>query len=109
VASTNANLDGLAERGTFRRDLLARLRSNVVHLAALEHRRADVLDLADAVWPLGEGRRVQPWSVRLTVEAAEALVLHRWPDNLLRSAVLCRGHGRWLATSRSVWRTCPPT
>jgi transcriptional regulator of acetoin/glycerol metabolism len=61
----------------------------VVHLAPLEQRRADLLDLADVVWPLGEGRRTQPWSARLTVEAAEALVLHRWPDNLrsLRSAL----------------------
>ncbi len=89
VASTNADLDALAQSGKFRRDLLARLRSNIVRLATLCARRADVLALADAVLPLTDGRRATPWAVRLTPEAAEAVVLCNWPDNLrsLRAAL----------------------
>ncbi len=82
VASTNADLDALAQTGRFRRDLLARLRSNIVHLLPLCDRRADVLDLADAVLPLANGRRTEHWAERLTAEAAEAVLLCDWPDNL---------------------------
>ncbi|MBM4343320.1 MAG: sigma 54-interacting transcriptional regulator [Deltaproteobacteria bacterium] len=89
VASTNADLETLVREGRFRRDLLARLRSNTVHLTPLRDRRADVLEFADVVLPLVDGRPPKMWADRLTTEAAEAVLLHNWLDNLrsLRGAL----------------------
>ncbi len=82
VASTNADLQRLVDQGKFRRDLLARLRVNTVHLSPIAARRGDLLDLADAVCPLVEAGQPVPWSAKLTPDAAQALVLYDWPDNL---------------------------
>ena len=89
VASTNADLDERADKGLFRRDLLARLRANTVHLPPLSARRADLLDLADAVQPATERGKVVPWRQVLAPEAVEALLMASYPDNLrtLRGAL----------------------
>lgn len=91
VASTNAALGHLVGEGTFRRDLLARLRSHVIQLPPLVERRPDLMELCDAVLP----RAVEPgatasWREQTSIEAAEALHLHLWPDNLrdLRAALV---------------------
>lgn len=89
VASTNADLHQLMRQGRFRRDLLARLRGNEIHLPPLAERRTDLLDLADAVAPHPDG----PWRAHLSVQAAERLLLHPWTDNLRElRAVLLRAH-----------------
>lgn len=84
IASTNADLDQLVRTGRFRRDLLARLRGNVVPLPRVADRLPDLLDLADAV-----ARADKPWRDRLAADAVESLLLHGWPDNLreLRSVL----------------------
>lgn len=83
VASTNADLDRRVTEGSFRRDLLARLRHHTVRLPPLRLRRADLADLADAVLPRQDpAGRAQRWFDVLEPDAAEALLLHDWPDNL---------------------------
>ncbi len=86
VATTNADLHALVRAGRFRQDLAARLRGAAVALPPLRERRADLLTLADAVWPAGA-----PWSTRLSADAVEVLARHAWPDNLRElRAVLAR-------------------
>ena len=91
VASTNATLGHLVSIGTFRRDLLARLRCHVVQLPPLVERRPDLMDLCDAVAPraVAEGG-ISSWRQQMSIEAAEALHLHVWPDNMreLRAALV---------------------
>jgi len=45
IAATNRNLDQMAEKGDFRKDLLYRLRSLVIELPPLRERREDIKDL----------------------------------------------------------------
>ncbi|MCB9739730.1 MAG: sigma 54-interacting transcriptional regulator [Deltaproteobacteria bacterium] len=87
VASTNADLDAMVQQGSFRADLLARLRGHRVALLPLRQRRADLLDLADEIEPHTEGRR---WAEALEPDAVEALLLYDWPENLreLRAALV---------------------
>jgi transcriptional regulator with GAF, ATPase, and Fis domain len=82
VAATNRNLDDEVEQGTFRGDLLARLSGWTVSIPPLRSRREDVLALARRMWG-GEG------SLRLTADAAEALVLYGWPYNVRELRQVC--------------------
>ncbi len=79
VASTNADLAARAQAGTFRADLLARLRAHEIVLSPLRDRRPDLASLADLVVPLPAGRH---WHANWTADAAEVLALYDWPDNL---------------------------
>jgi DNA-binding NtrC family response regulator len=81
VAATNVDLEQAVRGGTFRRDLLARLRASngPIELPALRDRREDILDwtkrwLREASVPAER----EFW----TVGAAECLLLYAWPDNL---------------------------
>ena len=89
-ASTNADLRGMVRQGMFRADLLARLSSLVVTLPTIADRKPDLLELANAVYPLEHGGRVKPWERAFTADAVEVLLLHTWPTGLreLRSALL---------------------
>lgn len=89
VAATNADLAAMAARGLFRPDLLARLSADQVQLPRLRDRRVDLLELADAVQPLGTAAQPNRWRRRLTAQALEALLLAPWPYNLrtLRSVL----------------------
>jgi sigma-54 dependent transcriptional regulator, acetoin dehydrogenase operon transcriptional activator AcoR len=99
IAATNVDLDQAVRDGTFRRDLLARLRASnrPLELPALRERREDVYD-----WSLRFLREAQvgeippmPWSVG----ALECLLLYPWPENLreLRGVVrtALESHPRW--------------
>ena len=97
LASTNADLQARVRTGSFRRDLLARLRGSEVHLPRLAERLPDLLDLAEVVAQTAEpshpAQRMAAgpsWRERLTPDALELLLLHAWPDNLrdLRSVLL---------------------
>jgi two-component system, NtrC family, response regulator len=46
VAATNRDLDKMVQDGTFRKDLMYRLRSAVIHLPSLKERRTDIEPLA---------------------------------------------------------------
>lgn len=73
VAATNRDLQQAVARGSFRDDLLSRLKGAIITLPPLRARREDILCL------LGHclGRRVN-----LTPRLAEALVLYHWPHNV---------------------------
>jgi DNA-binding NtrC family response regulator len=99
VASTNADLQRLVNEGRFRRDLLARLRSHVVHLPPLCKRLPDLLDLADVVAPLADEKALRPssWRQALPAEVLEILLRYQWPDNLRELRAVLRQAARRLA------------
>ena len=83
VTATHRDLREDVERGTFRRDLYARLSFFEVRLPALRARREDLfwwLDCLAAAAASSRGVSVAP--LQLLPDAAELLLLHRWPENL---------------------------
>ncbi len=89
VGATNEDLPALAERGSFRADLLDRLSFEVVTLPPLRERADDIPLLAGHF-----GRRMAVelgWTgfPGFTVAAAAVLAAHAWPGNVreLKSAV----------------------
>ncbi|MEQ9495615.1 MAG: sigma 54-interacting transcriptional regulator [Deltaproteobacteria bacterium] len=74
VAATHKSLDVLVEQGTFRRDLYARLSGMVLRLPGLADRREEVL-------PLFTQMASMPLHA-ISADAAEALLLHDWPQNV---------------------------
>ena len=81
VAASNRNLEAEVAAGRFREDLFYRLNVIMFTLPPLRERTQDVLPFAD--WMLKRmsiagGRR----ELRLSPEAAEALVSYRWPGNV---------------------------
>jgi DNA-binding NtrC family response regulator len=86
LAATNADLEALAGKGLFRKDLLFRLRRMELHLLPLRERREDILPLAGHF--LAEGR-VAGQRPEMTPELRDALLKRDWPGNVreLRSLV----------------------
>ncbi len=81
IAATNRDLDGMARRGKFRKDLLYRLRSLVIELPPLRERGEDILELARYyvnVLCLKYGRQQKEFSP----EFIEALNSYGWPGNI---------------------------
>ena len=76
VAATNRDLDADVSEGRFRADLLARLGGWTLRIPPLRRRREDILPLAR--------RRLhdQPGRPRLSADAAEALLLFDYPNNV---------------------------
>jgi two-component system, NtrC family, response regulator HydG len=88
VAATNVDLDAAVRAGTFRRDLLARLRASSPQLVLppLRDRRLDIPGWADSfLREAAADAPDQPW----TAGTFECLLLYAWPENLreLRSVV----------------------
>ena len=96
IASTNRNLSHLVEEGSFREDLMFRLRVVELELPPLRERRSDIpLLIGHTFERLGDdiGRKVKG----VTRDALGALVAHDWPGNvrelentLTRAVVLSR-------------------
>lgn len=83
VSATNRDLSDDVERGTFRRDLYARLSFFEVRLPAMRARRQDLFWWLDYLAAVLAASRAQPHQpLRLMPDAAEALLLHTWPENL---------------------------
>jgi transcriptional regulator with GAF, ATPase, and Fis domain len=84
VAATNRALDADVERGAFRRDLYARLAMWQVRVPSLSDRRADLLGWFDRLCQAWYARRPErpPATLELDVDAAQALLLSPWRDNL---------------------------
>jgi DNA-binding NtrC family response regulator len=89
MASTNADLHALADRGRFRADLYYRLSTIEIRVPPLRERVSDI--------PLLVEHFVQreSLSVRFSPEALEQLQTYRWPGNVrqLRNTVLRLGIG----------------
>lgn len=83
VAATNRSLADEVVAGRFRRDLYARLALWEIAAPPLRSRRADIIDWIDRLHRLWwEPRGEPPAPLDLSVEAAEALLLSPWADNL---------------------------
>jgi DNA-binding NtrC family response regulator len=90
VAATNVDLDAAVAAGTFRRDLLARLRASSppLLLPPLRERRVDIPGWADRfLREVAPGAPPTPW----TAGALECLLLHTWPENLRELRGIVRG------------------
>ena len=74
VAASHQSLDAEVAAGRFREDLMGRLAGATLELPGLARRRAEILGLFEEFL----GSAVPP----LTLEAAEALLLHDWPRNV---------------------------
>lgn len=81
IAATHRDLDKAVENGSFREDLLYRLRVVPLHLPPLRERNDDVRVLAEHFVArfspeLADGRRM------LAAETLESLQAHPWPGNV---------------------------
>jgi len=81
IAATNADLDRAVEAGTFRGDLLYRLRVVHLHLPPLRDRPEDIPILADHLLRKHATRLNKPVT-GITDEALRALVAYRWSGNI---------------------------
>ena len=84
VAATNRSLLADVEQGKFRRDLYARLALWEIHVPPLRARRADMLawiDRLHAAWA-AQRERSDLAPLEFQPDAAEALLLQPWLDNL---------------------------
>jgi psp operon transcriptional activator len=99
VGATNADLQGLAARGRFRKDLLDRLAFDVITVPPLRERLEDVMPLAHAFAINMVSELKQAFFPGFSPRAASALLRHRWPGNVreLKNAV-----------ERSVYRSDDP-
>ena len=81
VAATNRNLDGMAEAGSFRPDLLYRLRSAHIHLPPLRERAGDIRLLTghflDAMC-----KRMNAEKKTCSTDFMETLEAYDWPGNV---------------------------
>lgn len=79
IAATNRVLGEMADRGTFRRDLLTRLEQCVLRLPPLNDRVEDIFAICQAV----QARKKRPLDVQKTEpEALEKLMLTEWEGNV---------------------------
>lgn len=97
IAATNKNLEELVKAGTFREDLLFRLRVVEITLPPLRDRMGDVPLLAQSFLREFAAENNKPVT-DFTLDALDALMNYQWPGNVreLRTAiehavVLCRG------------------
>jgi DNA-binding NtrC family response regulator len=97
IAATHRDLDAMAAAGTFREDLLYRLKVVEIHLPTLRERPADIPLLVEGL--LVKINRDLHKNVRVVSEGAKALLLsYSWPGNvrelenvLTRAVVLAKG------------------
>ena len=96
IAATNRNLDAMVEEGTFRSDLLFRLRSFIIELPPLRERREDIKELARYhIDKFCEQYGVA--SKGFSPDFLETLMSYSWPGNVRE---LVNTLDRTLATSR---------
>ncbi len=76
IAATLRDLESAVEAATFRADLFARLSGWQIRVPPLRDRREDVLPLAQMFLARHDG------GLRLSVDAAEALLSYEWPFNV---------------------------
>jgi transcriptional regulator with PAS, ATPase and Fis domain len=89
VAATNANLARMTDDGSFRADLLYRLRELEISIPPLRLRRADIVPLFEHFLELMEGRRIEIGEV-LTVAEIDNLKSAHLPGNARELRQLAR-------------------
>ncbi len=99
VGSTNADLQALADRGEFRKDLLDRLAFDVITVPPLRDRVEDILPLAHA-FAINMASELK-WSLfpGFSARATSALLRNKWPGNVRELKY---------AIERSVYRSQDP-
>ncbi|WP_437995832.1 sigma 54-interacting transcriptional regulator [Sorangium sp. So ce185] len=80
IAATNRPLEGMVYAGTFRADLLARLKGYCVELPPLRARKEDLGVVLGAL--LHRLSPSQAQQIQLHPRAARALLRHDWPGNI---------------------------
>ncbi|MBI3097296.1 MAG: sigma-54-dependent Fis family transcriptional regulator [Planctomycetes bacterium] len=97
ITATNHALDDLVKAGTFREDLMYRLKGVVIQLPPLRQRREDIPHLVEHFFQDISDRTGEPRK-RCDDDVMQVLVRHDWPGNVreLRTevekiAVLCHG------------------
>jgi two-component system response regulator HydG len=81
VSATNRDLEAMVKEGTFREDLLYRLKVVTVRLPSLRERRSDLPLLVDHF--VQEFARTHQRTIRgITPEARTVLARHDWPGNV---------------------------
>lgn len=81
IAVTNQDLDHLCEEGSFRRDLLYRLKVFQIELPPLSERDNDIIEIADA-FVLKHARSLRKRVVGLDNESKAALMKYSFPGNV---------------------------
>jgi len=81
IAATNKDLERMAENGSFRKDLLYRLRSLVIGLPPLRERGDDILELSEYFLDM-LCLRYDHERKMLSPEFIEALGVYKWPGNV---------------------------
>lgn len=80
IAATHQDLQACVQRGTFRQDLLARLRGRVIRLPPLRERREDIGLLIANILARFDHKDSRP--LRFSWEAGTQLFVYHWPDNI---------------------------
>ncbi|MBI2375245.1 MAG: sigma-54-dependent Fis family transcriptional regulator [Deltaproteobacteria bacterium] len=81
IAATNRDLTRAVEHGSFREDLLYRLKVFPISIPPLRERKEDILPLARS-FLLRFGRTLRKQPPELDAETAELLESYRWPGNI---------------------------
>ncbi|PCJ59950.1 MAG: hypothetical protein COA79_09090 [Planctomycetota bacterium] len=79
IAATNASLEARVDEGTFRKDLMYRLKRLVINVPPLRERPVDITYLAEYYANLN---RVSSDPVTFSDEFKQALQAHTWPGNV---------------------------
>ena len=81
ISATNRDLKKAVAQGTFREDLLYRLRVVPVHVPELREHKEDIPALTSYFLQRFAARRVEP-DRRFSAEAMLALMAYKWPGNV---------------------------
>lgn len=81
VAATNADLQDLVKKGSFRKDLYYRLSVVSIYLPPLSERRTDIPLLVDHFLKQHAARQNRPMPT-VTKQAQHALMAYSWPGNI---------------------------
>jgi len=89
IAATHHDLDAMAREGSFREDLLYRLRLASIHIPPLRERAGDIATLAAHFLAEDAVQRHRAAPLVLSAEAALMLERYRWPGNVreLKAAI----------------------
>lgn len=96
ISATNANLENMVDEGTFRRDLMFRLNTFILHLPPLRDRHQDIIPLSQYMID-SFAHKYNKISPQLSASAREMLCSYNWPGNVRelshvieRAVILCR-------------------